>query len=240
MHKEIQAYSAIEDIRQDLWARRDFSLLDSFDSIDRYRDGYVTEYSLRSFLSRNGHFVTDDDILAIMRRLDHDEDGRLNSFEFNEALMKAETGIRSRDHGSFTPSASMRRPLSASPARRSLYNTSPRRAPAPRMESLTPVRPSLNRSEILHTPSPARRAASPDRSFDARSSFQTPPRASRAGSPPRELKRSKEVRDHGYERPELETADQISMHHKLCKLHREFYDKYGWTPTLLGDMYDRD
>ena len=57
---------------------------------------------------------------------------------------------------------------------------------------------------------------------------------------PKELKRSKEVRDHGYERPELETAEQISMHHKLCKLHREFYDKYGWTPTLLGDMYDRD
>ena len=173
-----------------MWSRRDFSLLDIFDSIDRYRDGYVTEYSLRSFLSRNGHFVTDDDILAIMRRLDHDEDGRLNSFEFNEALMKAETGIRSRDHGSFTPSASIRRPLSASPVRRSLYNTSPRRAPAPRMESLTPMRPSLNRSEILHTPSPVRRAASPDRSFNARSSFQTPPRASRAGSPPRELKRS--------------------------------------------------
>ena len=57
---------------------------------------------------------------------------------------------------------------------------------------------------------------------------------------PRELKRSKEVRDHGYERAELETAEQISMHHKLCKLHREFYDKYGWTPTLLGDMYDRE
>ena len=72
LYKEIQAYSAIEDIRQELWLRRDFSLLDSFDAIDRYRDGYVTEYSLKTFLSRNGHYITDEDVLAIMRRLDHD------------------------------------------------------------------------------------------------------------------------------------------------------------------------
>lgn len=72
LYKEIQAYSAIEDIRQELWMRRDFSLLDGFDTIDRYRDGYVTEYSLKTFLSRNGHYITDDDVLAIMRRLDHD------------------------------------------------------------------------------------------------------------------------------------------------------------------------
>lgn len=56
---------------------------------------------------------------------------------------------------------------------------------------------------------------------------------------PRELKRSKELREHGYSHPELETAEQISIHHKLLKLHKEFYDKYGWTPTLIGDMYDR-
>lgn len=105
--------------------------------------------------------------------------------------MRAESDFRPRDTGSFTPAASTRRPLSASPNRRSLINTSPRRAPAPRMGSSSPMKSSLNRSEILHTPSPAKRsaAASPVRGYDSGSSYQTPPRASRA-SPPRELKRS--------------------------------------------------
>ena len=104
--------------------------------------------------------------------------------------MRAESDFRPRDSGSFTPAASHRRPLSASANRRSLLNTSPRRAPAPRVGSSSPMKSSLNRSEILHTPSPAKRAsASPDKGYESRSSYQTPPRASRA-SPPRELKRS--------------------------------------------------
>ena len=104
--------------------------------------------------------------------------------------MRAESDVRPRESGSFTPAASTRRPLSASANRRSLMNTSPRRAPAPRMGSSSPMKSSLNRSEILHTPSPAKRSyASPDKGYDMGSSYHTPPRASRA-SPPRELKRS--------------------------------------------------
>lgn len=96
LYKEIQAYTTIEDIRHDLACRRDFNIIDAFEQIDRYRDGFITETTLRAFVSRNGNIITDDDVLAIMRRLDHDEDGRLNYQEFNDAMLCAETPLRPR------------------------------------------------------------------------------------------------------------------------------------------------
>lgn len=195
LHKEISAYSSIEDVRHDLSFRRDFNILDGFESIDRYRDGFITEPSLRSFLSRNGHLITDDDVLAIMRRLDHDEDGRLNYQEFNEALLCAETPLRPRSQGRWdaSPAPRVARPLTASPSRRYVspvrrYTyTSPKRTAPARVETSparSPVREMLSQS--FSTPIRPR-AASPSRSFDA--GYYTPPRLARV-SPPRELTRS--------------------------------------------------
>ena len=186
MYKEIQAYSAIEDIRHDLSCRRDFNVLDAFEQIDRYRDGFITESSLRAFVSRNGNIITDDDILAIMRRLDHDEDGRLNYQEFNDALLCAETTLRPRSHGIWdSPVLRAVRPLTASPSRRLAY-TSPKRAAPARVET-SPIRsPPRSLNQSFHTPM-RRSVAALNRSFEAE--YYTPPRAARI-SPPRELSRS--------------------------------------------------
>lgn len=53
----------------------------------------MTHNDLKAFLRQNGHLSTDSDLIAIVRRIDLDNDAMLNSEEFSQALRVVEPGI---------------------------------------------------------------------------------------------------------------------------------------------------
>lgn len=48
---------------------------------------------MKLFLKSNGHLSTDSDLVAIVRRIDKDNDAMLNSEEFSRSLRVVEPGI---------------------------------------------------------------------------------------------------------------------------------------------------
>ena len=54
--------------------------------MDKYNDGYINSFNLGSFLRSQGHFATETELLAIVRRIDTDGDAKLNYSELAEFL----------------------------------------------------------------------------------------------------------------------------------------------------------
>ena len=73
-------------LKQELEIRYDYSILASFRAIDRYNEGYIDSYNLGQFLKNNGHYASEKEILAIIRRIDTDGDAKLSYSEFTEFL----------------------------------------------------------------------------------------------------------------------------------------------------------
>ena len=68
--------------------RYDFTRLDAFRAIDNYRLNSILRDDLRIFLNKNGIYATALDVENIFRRIDKDQDGRINYAEFCEYLEK--------------------------------------------------------------------------------------------------------------------------------------------------------
>ena len=66
--------------------RYDYSNYAIFRAIDRHNDGFVDTYNLGSFLKNNGHFASEKELLAIIRRIDTDGDAKLSYSEFTEFI----------------------------------------------------------------------------------------------------------------------------------------------------------
>lgn len=75
-----------EEIRRELERRHDFSTYACFRAIDDLNDGDINPDNLRSFLKNNGYYPTEDDVIAVIRRLDTDADCKVNYEEFCEAI----------------------------------------------------------------------------------------------------------------------------------------------------------
>ena len=72
--------------RRDLALRYDYSIYACFRCIDRYNDGFINSGSLGSFLRANGHYASERELLAIIRRIDTDGDAKLSFSEWEEFL----------------------------------------------------------------------------------------------------------------------------------------------------------
>ena len=79
---EMDALRDLNIEKELLKSRYDFSRLDAFRAIDRYRLNSILRDDLRLFLIRNGIEANSLDVDNIMRRLDMDRDGRLTYTEF--------------------------------------------------------------------------------------------------------------------------------------------------------------
>ncbi len=86
IEKEITLLRRLDILKKDLQSRYDYSSYAAFRSLDKYNDGFVNTHSLASFLKSNGHFATDKEVLAIIRRIDTDGDAKLSFEEFSDFL----------------------------------------------------------------------------------------------------------------------------------------------------------
>lgn len=66
--------------------RYDYSNYAAFRAIDRYNDGKIDSYNLQGFFKNNGVYVSEREILSIIRRIDTDGDAKLSYDEFAEFL----------------------------------------------------------------------------------------------------------------------------------------------------------
>jgi Ca2+-binding EF-hand superfamily protein len=80
-----QGEAKIEKIRYNLKSAL-VNTRDAFIFLDRDCDGFIESLHLRDFLSMNGFFGTDREILGLMQRLDHSKSGRVSQTQFVQAL----------------------------------------------------------------------------------------------------------------------------------------------------------
>ena len=95
IEKEIDLQRRQDILKRDLELRYDFSTLSAFRSVDKYNDGRVDPMNLGSFLRSCGHYATETELLAIIRRIDTDGDARLSYAEFAEFLRTSNPPNRS-------------------------------------------------------------------------------------------------------------------------------------------------
>jgi Ca2+-binding EF-hand superfamily protein len=161
LEKEIDLQRRLDILKRELEIRYDFSSLAAYRSVDRYNDGRINTFNLGSFLRTCGHYASETELLAIVRRIDTDGDAQLSYSEFAEFIRSTNPPSRAILEDAERAS----RAASAERYRRRLLegrNTSPLRpATSPRAFSATrhssPLRPS---SPFRHT-SPARYSPEP-------------------------------------------------------------------------------
>jgi len=156
IEKEIDLQRRLDILKRDLEVRYDFSTLSAYRSVDRYNDGRIDTFNLGSFLRSCGHYATETELLAIVRRIDTDGDARLSYSEFSEFLRSSNPSPRQI----FEESAAATRTASASRTRRSYGASSPLR-PATAGRAHSEARGSLRASSPVREPLP--RYSSPSR-----------------------------------------------------------------------------
>lgn len=78
IEKEINFQRRIESLKRDLQIGLDYSPSATFKTIDRPESGVITSVNLGEFFKKLGHFTTESELLAIIRRIDTDGDAQLN------------------------------------------------------------------------------------------------------------------------------------------------------------------
>jgi EF-hand domain pair len=76
-------------LKTELEVRYDYTTYAAFRAIDRYSEGNINTLNLLQFLKNNGHYATEREALAIIRRIDTDGDAKLSYTEFSEFIRGA-------------------------------------------------------------------------------------------------------------------------------------------------------
>jgi Ca2+-binding EF-hand superfamily protein len=88
--KELAYHKEIEIIKRDLQNAPDFSIEAAFEEIDQDDANIIDHISVESFLRRNGFAPTEEELTAIIRRIDVSADASASFAEFEEALQPVE------------------------------------------------------------------------------------------------------------------------------------------------------
>jgi Ca2+-binding EF-hand superfamily protein len=139
IEKEIDLQRRLESLKRELEVQYDYSPYAAFRSVDRYNSGRVDQVNLGSFLRQNGHYSSEMELLAIVRRIDTDGDAILLYSEWADFLRPAVPGPRPLTS---TPP----RAMGSSPYRSSspLKSSSPMRGSRASPIRSSPVRPSYS------------------------------------------------------------------------------------------------
>ena len=149
IEKEIDLQRRLESLKRELEIQYDYSPYAAFRSVDRYNSGRIDQVNVGSFLRQNGHYASEMELLAIIRRVDTDGDAILLYSEWADFLRPASPAPRP-----YTP------PRQSSPVRMGssspLKSSSPMRASSAnrtggRMSS--PMRPAASVSPSRMSPS---------------------------------------------------------------------------------------
>ncbi len=79
---EIDLHRTSEKLKQQLESQLDFSQEGAYAAIDDWRYGYIDVRNLYRFFKNNRSKATEEDCVAIIRRLDLDADSKLSKEEF--------------------------------------------------------------------------------------------------------------------------------------------------------------
>lgn len=115
--KEINAYRKIELLKDDLVNRYDYDGLNAFKTVDIDRLGYLDHETIYQFFQRNKIIASDDDVLALLRRLDKDQDGRISYAEFVDGVTPVDPYSRAPAARATERSSPRSRSIHASPRR---------------------------------------------------------------------------------------------------------------------------
>lgn len=86
LEQEVALQRRLDILKREVELRYDFSTLAAYRSVDRYNDGRINTFNLGSFLRSVGHYASETELLAIVRRVDTDGDAQLSYTEFAEFL----------------------------------------------------------------------------------------------------------------------------------------------------------
>lgn len=86
LEQEVALQRRLDILKREVEVRYDFSTLAAYRSVDRYNDGRINTFNLGSFLRQCGHYASETELLAIVRRIDTDGDAQLSYTEFAEFL----------------------------------------------------------------------------------------------------------------------------------------------------------
>ena len=70
--------------------RHDFSTYACFRAVDELNEGEINVDNMRGFLKRAGHYSTEEEFIAIIRRVDTNADSSISNAEFSEAIKPQE------------------------------------------------------------------------------------------------------------------------------------------------------
>ena len=143
LEKEISFQRRLEQSRKDLAIRYDFTIISGFGILDYPSTSFISRDKLYGYLRKNNKLSFEDDIDAILRRMDVDGDERLSFTEFSDFVRTKEPIISSPSRRSPSRSSPVRH---SSPLRRS--ETSPSRN-GNSFHNETSMRSSFNRSSPL-------------------------------------------------------------------------------------------
>jgi hypothetical protein len=91
IERELDLHRRLEILKGDLEIRYDYSSYSAFRAIDRYNEGHINTFNLGVFLKNNGHYASERELLAIIRRIDTDGDAKLNYSEFSDFIRGTES-----------------------------------------------------------------------------------------------------------------------------------------------------
>lgn len=136
LEKELEFVRSLSIAIRDLSLAYDFNVLDAFRTIDTLRIDNINVDSIRKFLIRNFINPTEQDVLAIFKRIDIDKDYRITYSEFKNLFSSYSSGF------TVIPSTVQYSPFDRtqfSPQRTKLY-CSPRRGYSPQRTFYSPPR----------------------------------------------------------------------------------------------------
>ena len=88
---EITLQRRLEGLKLDLGRNYDYNAYAAFAALDRNRNGSINSFEVGSFLRQNGHFASEMELVAIIRRIDCDGDATVSTSEF-AAFMRPGAG----------------------------------------------------------------------------------------------------------------------------------------------------
>ena len=118
---EVDLQRRLEGLKREMELQYDYSPFAAFRSVDRYNSGRMDTVNTGSFLRQNGHYASEMELLAIIRRMDTDGDAVLSYSEFAEFVRRAFP----------SPAGGRSSPPRASSANRTAGNTSPLKNTSP-------------------------------------------------------------------------------------------------------------
>lgn len=135
LDKELTFQRRLENSRRDLELSVDYTTLRAFDTVDYPPTSFITRDKIQDFLRRNLISAFTEDIDAILRRFDNDNDERLTYSEFSEAIKSTSPVSSIGISSSPTRSSPSRAGRHSSPLRRS---SSPGRSPSRSFQTSSP------------------------------------------------------------------------------------------------------